>query len=181
MSTENFKFEGTYLEGPKKGEKFIGWDSRSMAVVVIIAMEGVDDMYFLVEKRGPGCPDNIGKYVFPCGYLNRDETLAEAACRELYEETGLKASPSDMKFVGYEDSPGANRQNVTMRFVYSPDLSKIKKNLIDGIINSNTKDRGGEGGECDDIKIVSGKWIKENANLIAFGHENLAALYGKQG
>lgn len=66
------------------------WLSRSCAVVVNIWYIDQDSKpYVLMGKRGKGCPDEVGKWVLPCGYLDYNETLAEAAAREVYEETGL--------------------------------------------------------------------------------------------
>ena len=61
------------------------WLSRSCAVVGIIAV----DNKVLMVKRGLGCPDEVGKWVLPCGYLDYDETLQDAIIREVYEETGF--------------------------------------------------------------------------------------------
>ena len=67
------------------------WISRSVAVTGLISAVGKDgEVYFLLERRGPGCPDNIGKLCSICGYLDWDETLEEAIVRETYEETGYK-------------------------------------------------------------------------------------------
>lgn len=170
---ENAKFRGILLDEndkPIPDSEFTGWNSRSMAVTVIFT--DTTHRYFVIEKRGPGCPDNIGKYCMPCGYLNWDETLAEAAARELYEETGLKADPDDLRMYGINDSVAENRQNVTVRFVYDK-LTKdeIKKLFNDGIINCNTKYRGGENSECSAILFVSIDNI--NAYKFAFGHDKL--------
>lgn len=65
------------------------WLSRSCAVVITIWCLVNDTPYLLLGQRGSGCPDEIGKWNLPCGYLDWDETLTEAAEREVYEETGL--------------------------------------------------------------------------------------------
>lgn len=61
------------------------WLSRSCAVVGLIEI----DNKFLMVKRGPKCPDEVGKWVLPCGYLDWDENLSEGMYRETYEETGI--------------------------------------------------------------------------------------------
>jgi len=42
-----------------------------------------------MNKRGRGAPNNVGRWVLPCGYLDYSETVAEAALRETWEETGV--------------------------------------------------------------------------------------------
>lgn len=170
---ENAKFKGEYLEGSDKGKEFIGWNSRSMAVTAIVCCQENDDLLFLVEKRGPGCPDNIGKYVFPCGYINWGESLREAAARELYEETGLGLEPKNFVFAGINDDPTENRQNITARFVqFCPEL----KNLYKEFVNTDTKSRGGEDNECEEIILMSGKQILKNPEKFAFNHSHLAKI-----
>ena len=61
------------------------WLSRSLAVVGVIII----NHKFLMVKRGTGCPDEVGKWVLPCGYVDWNETLKEAMYRETYEETGI--------------------------------------------------------------------------------------------
>lgn len=65
------------------------WLSRSVAVVAIVTIVHNGITYVLMGKRGPGCPNEIGKWVMPCGYLDYDETLNDAAIRETFEETGF--------------------------------------------------------------------------------------------
>lgn len=65
------------------------WLSRACAVVVPIVIKHNDNLYVLMGKRGKGCPDEVGRWVLPCGYLNWDETLVQAALREMFEETGF--------------------------------------------------------------------------------------------
>lgn len=61
------------------------WLSRSCAVVGLIEI----DNKFLMVKRGPKCPDEVGKWVLPCGYVDWNENLTMAMYRETYEETGI--------------------------------------------------------------------------------------------
>lgn len=70
------------------------WLSRSVAVVGLIR---INNKYLMV-KRGPKCPDEVGKWVLPCGYLDNDENLSEAMMRECKEETSfnLLAMMSDL-------------------------------------------------------------------------------------
>ena len=157
---------------PIEGTERILWDSRSMAVAIIPIAKTSDGQYeFLVEKRGPGCPDNMGKYVLPCGYLNRGESLREAGAREMYEETGLKINPKNLKFAGINDDPAENRENVTVRFVALLDEKDITEKLQSGEINIDTASRGGEGNECDDITLIPFNSIDDYE--FAFNHDKL--------
>lgn len=172
--SKNRKFIGTFLDEQDNkidGSEFTAWHSRSCAVTVIIA--DTDLNMFLLERRGPGCPDNIGKLCFPCGYLDWDETTAEAAAREVYEEIGLKIDPRNLEFVEYQDNPKAHLQNITFRFLYripSDELHKIANNnrLTDA------SERGGESNEVSELVLihpVAGHDFPDND--FAFGHNKL--------
>ena len=70
-------------------DKRIIWHSRASAVVITVWCFIENTPYLLLGKRGDGCPDEVGKWNLPCGYLDWNETLSEAAEREVFEETGL--------------------------------------------------------------------------------------------
>lgn len=74
------------------------WISRSVAVVAFVFGYDEDEReYILAEQRGPGTPDPEfrGCWCLPCGYVDFDETIEEAASREVFEETGLKIDSED--------------------------------------------------------------------------------------
>lgn len=145
----------------------IGYDSRSMAVVVVLT--NIREDRFILEKRGPGCPDEIGKYVFPCGYLAWGEDLMDAAKREVYEEIGLVINKRRLKFVGIEDSPSSNRQNVTVQFSYHMTDKEMDSLRFD----YNSFSRGGEKDEVSEVILATRSWILQNKDKIGFGHEEL--------
>ena len=70
------------------------WVHRSIAVAGFIFCKINDEWCVLANQRGEGAPDFQGYWNCPCGYLDFDETLAEACSREIYEETGVKIEPS---------------------------------------------------------------------------------------
>lgn len=156
------------------------WISRSSAVAVVPILVRKSffglhkDYYFLYEKRGPGCPDNIGKLVFPCGYLDYDETFREGGVRELYEEIGLKVDPRELKFCGINDSKTENLQNITHRYVVMLDYEDIIKKLDSEEINTDSKSRGGESNEVEMIGIVTLGEIIDRPDNWAFNHDSLA-------
>ena len=96
---------------------FIGWFSRSMATSLFIFCKDKNGItHVLASERGKGAPDFQGYWNCTCGYLDFNETTKQGALRELREETGVVLSEDDIHFMGYEDSPTANHQNVTFRF-----------------------------------------------------------------
>ena len=100
-----------------KEGNFIGWFSRSIAVSGFVYCKNKDDKWcVLASERGKGTPDFQGYWNAPCGYLDFNETILAALIREIKEETGVDLNGYMFQFIGYEDTPKANRQNVTFRF-----------------------------------------------------------------
>lgn len=97
------------------GDKKI-YHSRSVAVCVIARFEGKA----LVLKRGEMLTHS-GKWCLPCGYLDYDEDIYEAASRELFEEAGIFIPAEKFKKCGvYEIMSDPKRdelQNVTFHFL----------------------------------------------------------------
>ena len=148
----------------KDGE-FIGWFSRSMAAAIFVFCKDADGIiHVLASERGPGAADFIGYWNCCCGYLDFNETLVECACRELKEETGVIAKPYELSFIGYEDNPSENHQNVTFRFVY-----KIMNRTIDEISFSKDDNEKDEVGEIKWIPIFDVhkyKWAFKHDEII---------------
>lgn len=103
----NFKIE-------HEGKEY--WISRSISVVGVVVAIEQDGAYVLVNKRGEACPDFVGYWNCPCGYLDYDETLNQACSREIKEETGVDISPDQLILLSINSSPLENRQNVSVRF-----------------------------------------------------------------
>jgi ADP-ribose pyrophosphatase YjhB (NUDIX family) len=75
-------------------------DRVTVAVGAVIVQQ---DRLLLVERaRDPG----IGRWAVPGGRVEPGETLAEAARREVLEETGLEVSIGDIAWVGDSIGPG---------------------------------------------------------------------------
>ena len=97
--------------------RFLGWFSRSMAVAVFIFCKDKDGDWCVVgSERGKGVPDYQGYWNSVCGYVERNTTIVENCIKEVHEEVGLDIKVEDLLFIGLEDSPSANRQNVTFRY-----------------------------------------------------------------
>jgi len=84
-----------------------------------------DNIFVLIGKRGIGCPDKIGFYNIPSGYLDFNESGTEAAIREIYEETGLYLPDIDKSKIIFDkmdqpwhvkSEPDENKQNVSLRY-----------------------------------------------------------------
>lgn len=122
------------------------WISRSVAICAMVYKEKSDGLYVLLEKRGKGAADNIGKYCLICGYLDYNESLEQATCRESHEECGFEIDADKLKFVNINSSPSENHQNVTVHYAYKADEDE------DFDLNKAT------GGEKDEVESV--KWFK---------------------
>lgn len=110
---EALKNRQGYNEDGTKGP----WFSRSCAVCLMVSTK-IDGHYcILANQRGVGAMDYKGYWNMPCGYLDYNETLEEAAARECFEETGIKISPNRVQFMFFDSDPKQNRQNVV--FFYS--------------------------------------------------------------
>lgn len=104
----NFAFE-------HEGETF--WYSRSLTTIgYIFGLSEKDGWCILANKRGPGCPSNMGKWNVPCGYLEHGVNVVENCCKEIKEETGVLISPNELHFAFITSEPEGRKQNVNMSF-----------------------------------------------------------------
>lgn len=92
------------------------YNARDLTCNVVVYADG--KVLLLQRNNEPAA----GAWGFPGGYIDWDETLIEAATRELREETGL--TPGPLYFVGSrsDDSSGDGRQNVDLYF-HTPSVS----------------------------------------------------------
>lgn len=149
----------------------IGWFSRSMATALFVFCKDTDgDWCVLSSERGEEAADFNGMWNCTCGYLDFNETTKQCALRECYEETGVELHEDELLFVGFEDSPSANRQNVTFRYT-----AIIKDRKTDEFKFSKDNNEGKEVGEIKWIKVKeldNYKW--------AFGHElRIKEIFGE--
>lgn len=157
-----------------KDGNFMGWFSRSIAVVTFVFAKNKDNVWcVLASQRGKGTPDPnfVGTYNVPCGYLNWNETLQEAAKREIYEETGINIPVEKLQFCSLNDIPSEDeRQNVTFRFAFV-DYNKT-------IDDYHFSHKYMEKDEVEDISFIP---IKDLHNYKwAFNHNELIMRYYKE-
>ena len=153
------------LVNPETGE--IEWVARNIAaLVLVIGYDKNNEQYVLANVRGANTPDPEfrGCWCMPCGYLDYNETIKEAAVREVFEETGLEIH--DLKnlilFFINDDPKGDKRQNVTFRYRYT-----VKEYIEDIKLTS----KNSEEKEVSDIKWIP---VKEIDNYKwAFNHDRI--------
>lgn len=97
------------------------WICRATTVVIFIYRIINNQVQVLIEKRGQGAGSNPGKYCVPCGYLDYDETLKEAAVREVHEETGMEIEKGKLDFRYINSDPEGTKQNLSVHYVYWAD------------------------------------------------------------
>lgn len=135
------------------------WISRSVAVAVSIYTFIDGKLCILANKRGSGLPNHVGEWNVVSGYIDYDETLIEAAKREVKEETGLDISNVELCQMAVEDSPKREGQVILFRYAgfYHNKNSRVT------ITNKYS-----EPNEVDDIKWIpiselnNYKWTSEN-------------------
>ena len=145
------------------------WISRAHAVTCIIMAEHEYKHYFLFERRGPGCPDNIGKLCCVCGYVNWGETRKEAVIREAYEETGIRLNPKWVFEKGVIDDPTKDaRENIVTRYTAIVSYEEMAKATTD------SASRGGENNEVSEFVILTyDEIMKMDPDEFAFGHKEM--------
>ena len=154
----------------KKGN-FLGWFSRSVAVVSFIFCKNKEGKwYVLASQRGKGTPDPefVGCWNCECGYLDWNETLAQAARRECEEETGVNIDEDNFQFIKINDDPDSDkRQNITVHYLVVFDDKTTDEFTFSH--KDNEKD------EVDGIKFIEVDKIDDYK--WAFNHGNLAKSY----
>ena len=146
------------LINPKTGKEV--WISRSVAVSVMVFARVNNKDCVLANKRGPGLPNHVGQWNVVSGYIDYDETLKEAAIREVFEETGVDISNCDIALYKFEDDP--KRENQVILFRYFTWYNGPK----DVLTNKNS-----EPNEVDEIKWIpltelnNYEWTSENHKM----------------
>lgn len=139
------------------------WGSRSIAVVHIIYCNVNDVMHMLITKRSDTMPDEPGKWCFPCGYLDWNETIEEAAIRETIEETTFDIRQINAKslitsniIIGIDSKPRYIRQNVSVKVLSLLDMDFLPTLSITD--------------ETSDVMWATGDDMLTLQNDFAFGH-----------
>lgn len=122
------------------------WYSRSVATShFVFAKNNLGNWCVLANKRGSGTPDFSGFWNVPCGYLDFNESVEEAAQRETFEETNVFVKKEDIHLFHINSEPTSNRQNVVFSF---------KSIIDDSCENIQLSADSSEKNEVDEIKWI---------------------------
>lgn len=85
-----------------------------LTVDVVALSTGSGALRLLLVQRGN--PPFAGQWALPGGFVEQNEQVADAAPRELAEETGLRVDALEM--LGVYDTPGRDPRGWTVSVVY---------------------------------------------------------------
>ena len=119
---------------------------------VIFGFDGVAIKVLLIQR---GIEPYKGKWAFPGGFMNIDETIEECAKRELEEETGLKASSLEQFYTFTDVNRDPRERVITVAHYALVRLSDVK---------------GGD-------DAMSAKWFAMNEiPSLAFDHDRILRI-----
>lgn len=125
------------------------WKSRNVATATIVMRANPLDtskLQVIGVKRGPKGTD-IGLWCFPCGYLDYNETVEEAAIREVFEESNILLDKGDLDFYHLDSNPEKKLQNVTVHFqaFYNPKEGEVEQEI---------SSKNAESGEVEEVRWI---------------------------
>lgn len=147
------------------------WQSRSIAVVNLV----ICNKLTLLVKRGAGAPNEAGKWCLPCGYLDYNETLYDAARRETWEESGVDlleegfSSATGDQPVYIKSIPNDYRQNVSVYYLWE----RAPNKPLPATSLSNC-----EPNEIQSVGWFSYEAIMHNDFKVAFNHKDVIQKFG---
>lgn len=85
------------------------------ADILVFARDGHDVQLLLIER---GRDPYAGSWAFPGGFMAIDETTAQAAVRELKEETGINITENDLHRIDIYDAVGRDPRERVITVAY---------------------------------------------------------------
>jgi ADP-ribose pyrophosphatase YjhB (NUDIX family) len=123
---------------------------KRLGVAGIIRGMGKNSLCILMGRRGKD--PNRGLYVLPGGGVEDGETLEQAFCREMMEETGLKMEPSPYRW---------KRPDV----IELPDrIILVGEAQVAGLYKPNYNDTPRDGGDLYDVKWFRGDFLPRDTS-----------------
>ena len=156
---KNIPYKVTTEDGKEK----VIYDGRYTCICGIVVAVEKNTSYILANRRGPGCPDHVGEWNMPCGYMDAG-SAEENVSREIYEETGVKISPDKFSMVGLSNT--GKERNVTLRYG-----AILQEGRLKTLTPEQLKDLGGEANEVSEIKWIDIRFIDKYK--WAFGHDKV--------
>ena len=105
---KNFPFQ-------KDGKTY--WYSRAIVCVSAVFCKDKNlNTYVLANQRGTATDKEVGKWNLPVGFLDFNETCAQCASREIFEETGVKVDSKKLKLKNINSKPDSGSQDVGFRY-----------------------------------------------------------------
>ena len=92
---------------------------------IVVLRYGKDVLQVLLIKRKADPYKDC--WALPGGFVNMDETVEEAACRELAEETGIQREPAQLTLTGVWSKPDRDPR---MRVVSNSFLTTFSKDAV---------------------------------------------------
>lgn len=152
-----------YTVTTEDGKEKVIYDGRYTCVCGVVFAKEENTLYVLANKRGEGCPTNVGLWNMPCGYVDAG-SIEENVSREVYEETGIKISPDDFVFMGLSDT--SKERNITLRYVAVLNEGRQELPSLEQI-----KTLGGEENEVAETKWIDIRFLDKYK--WAFNHDNV--------
>ena len=129
----------------RKWNKYLTEGERKEVGIVVCLN---DDQQFLVIRRSD-IDDRAGQWTIPGGHIDDEDTsIEDGAIRELFEETNLKCSVSDLKYLGEPKE----KKYYFLTTTWSGDINISKPNPVTGEV------------EHDDWKWLTIEEIKDLEN-----------------
>lgn len=91
----------------------------AFTVDIVILTDHNPKAVLLIQRARPPFKD---RWALPGGYVEDGETAANAAVRELHEETGV--SSAELAFLGLYDAPGRDPRGWTISAAFMSELSE---------------------------------------------------------
>ena len=141
------------------------------ADLVIMRPSGRDREVLLIQRGGHPF---LGRWAFPGGFSEMNETIEETAERELMEETCLEVH--DMKLLGIYSKPGRDPRGWTVSAAFVVCLNEEEGSQARAADDAADAKWFRISKEGDDVKLISQNLTleaDEDGRILAFDHDDI--------